>query len=294
MMCGSGVWRQTACLFIFVYGFLGVTAALPVGAQESAQRQPNDSAARMQATIPANNTGASRENKIPAGTILPVVLRTPLELERCKPGQLIRGQIAQDVPLGNGATLRRGSQIVGHVVEVTPADGGTGAKVSMQFDRLNLKGEWIPVVTNLRAIAGLMTVIEAGVPYEAPGEGVPHEWLPTTQIGGDSVYGARGAVMSWHDASKVVGKSVGNGVVAVPRSREGSECRGEVEGNESPQALWVFSTDACGIYGIEHLNIVHAGRTEPVGKIVLASETRNVKLRNGDGLLLRVNAASHK
>jgi hypothetical protein len=30
-----------------------------------------------------------------------------------------------------------------------------------------------------------------------------------------------------------------------------------------------------------------------VGKIVLASETRNVKLKNGDGLLLRVNAASH-
>jgi hypothetical protein len=26
---------------------------------------------------------------------------------------------------------------------------------------------------------------------------------------------------------------------------------------------------------------------------VLASETRNVKLKNGDGLLLRVNAASH-
>ena len=69
--------------------------------------------------------------------------------------------------------------------------------------------------------------------------------------------------------------------------------RGELEGNDNPQALWVFSTDACGVYGIEHLNILHAGRTDPVGKIVLASETRNVKLKNGDGLLLSVNAASH-
>ena len=77
------------------------------------------------------------------------------------------------------------------------------------------------------------------------------------------------------------------------RDREGAECRGELEGNDSPQALWVFSTDARGVYGIEHLNIVDAGRADPVGKIVLASETRNVKLKNGDGLLLRVNAASH-
>jgi hypothetical protein len=71
------------------------------------------------------------------------------------------------------------------------------------------------------------------------------------------------------------------------------QCRGELEGNDSPQALWVFSKDACSVYGIEHLNIVDAVRTDPVGKIVLASETRNVKLKNGGGLLLRVNAASH-
>ena len=43
----------------------------------------------------------------------------------------------------------------------------------MQFDRLNVKGKWIPVVTNLRLIAGFMRVIEAGVSYEAPSEGVP-------------------------------------------------------------------------------------------------------------------------
>lgn len=292
-MCGSGVWRQTARLFILVCGFLSVTPVLPAGAQESAQRKPSDSAAQIQANS-IDSAGTPRENKIPFGTILPVVRRTSLEFDRCKPGQLIRGEIAQDVPLGNRATIRRGSQIAGHIVEATPASNGAGAKVSMRLDRLNFKGQWIPVATNLRAIAGVMTVIEAGVPYEAPSEGVPHEWLPTTQIGGDSAYGAWGPVMSWHDASEVVGKSVRGGVLAVPRTREGAERRGEFEGNDKPQALWVFSTDACGAYGIEHLNIVHAGRTDPVGMIVLASETPNVKLRNGDGLLLRVNAVSHE
>jgi hypothetical protein len=111
-----------------------------------------------------------------------------------------------------------------------------------------------------------LTLIEAGVPYEAPSEGVPPNWLPTRHIGGDSVYGVWGPVMSWKDASEVVGKSLGDGVLARPRAREGAECRGELEGDDSPQALWVFSTDACGVYGIEHLNIVRAGRTDPVGR----------------------------
>jgi hypothetical protein len=290
MNFGSGVARPGVHFLILVCGVFASMAALLTSAQESVQRPPTGSAAQIETT---HSERTSQENKIPRGTILPVVLRTSLELDRCKPGGLLRGQIAQEVPLPNGATIRRGSQIEGRIVEVTPAGGGTAAKVAMQFDRLNVKGKWIPVVTSLRAIAGFMTVIEAGVPDEAPAEGAPHDWLPTTQIGGDSVYGMWGPVMSWNDASEVVGKSVGDGVLARPRSKEGAECRGELEGNDNPQALWVFSTDACGVYGIEHLNIVHAGRTDPVGKIVLASETRNVKLKNGDGLLLRVNAASH-
>ena len=291
MNFGSGVARPGIHFLILVCGVFASMAALLTSAQESVQRPPTGSAAQIETT---HSERTSQENKIPRGTILPVVLRTSFELDRCKPGELLRGQIAQQVPLPNGATIRRGSQIEGRIVEVTPAGGGTAAKVAMQFDRLNVKGKWIPVVTNLRAIAGFMTVIEAGVPDEAPAEGAPHDWLPTTQIGGDSVYGMWGPVMSWNDASEVVGKSVGDGVLARPRSKEGAECRGELEGNDNPQALWVFSTDACGVYGIEHLNIVHAGRTDPLGKIVLASETRNVKLKNGDGLLLRVNAASHE
>jgi hypothetical protein len=289
MIFDSGV-RAKARLLILIYGFFALMAALPTSGQENAQNKPSNSAGQTQT---ANSAGTSHENKIPAGTILPVVLRTSFELDRCKRGELLRGQIAQDVPLPNGAAIRRGSQIEGHVVEVVPASSGAGAQVSIQFDKLNMKGQWIPVVTNLRAIAGFMTVIEAGVPNEAPAEGAPYDWLPTTQIGGDSVYGMWGPVMSWNDASEVVGKSVGYGVLARPRAREGTACRGELEGNDNSQALWVFSTDACGAYGIEHLNIVHAGRTDPVGKIVLASGAPNVKLRNGDGLLLRVNEVSH-
>lgn len=240
-----------------------------------------------------NTVGPTHQNNVPAGTILPVILRTSFSFDKCMPGQTLHGKIAQDVPLPNGSKIRKGANVEGHVVDVSPAAAGVGSKVSIQFDKVYVAGQWIPIVTNLRAIAGFMTVLEAGVPEEAPSEGTPYNWLPTRQIGGDSVYGVSGPVMSGEDTSKVVGKSGGDGVLARANAKEGTKCRGTVEGNDSLQALWVFSSDACGVYGIEHLNIVHAGRTAPAGTIVLASETPSLKLRSGDGLLLRVNAVSH-
>ena len=148
--------------------------------------------------------------------------------------------------------------IEGHIVEITPAASGNGAKVSIRFDKLYLASHWVPLVTNLRAIAGFMTVLEGSMPEELPSEGTPYEWLPTTQIGGDSVYGAGGPVTSGENTS-VVGKSVSNGVLARVSAKEGTRCREAINGNDHPQALWVFSTDACGPYGIAHLNIPHAG-----------------------------------
>ncbi len=233
--------------------------------------------------------GGPLSKEIPTGTVLPVVLRTSVSFEKCKPGQVLQGKIAQDVPLPGRSKIRKGSTIEGIVVEVKPNAIGAGTEVTIQFDKVNMGGHWVPVVTNLRAIAGFMTVEAAQIPEEAPNEGSPYDWLPTTQIGGDSVYGLRGPVMSADNSSKVIGRSVGDGVLAQVSAKEGAKCRGAMGSNDQPQALWVFSSDACGIYGIEHLKIAHAGRTDPRGVIVLASDTQKLSLRNGDGLLLRVD-----
>jgi hypothetical protein len=227
-------------------------------------------------------------NKLPGGTILPVILRSGFVLDKVKAGQLLHGEIAQDVPLGNGTRIRKGARVEGHVLDVTGASNGVGNKAKIQFDKVNVAGQWMPVVTDLRAIAGFMAVIDAGTPIEAPNEGSPYNWLPKEQIGGDTDYGVGGPVES-ADGSKVIGKFLGDGVVGHVSAKEGSKCRGPVDNNNNPQALWVFSSEACGVYGIEHLHIEHAGRTDPIGTIVLLSDARNLKLRDGDGLLLRVN-----
>src|SRR4029077_6709528 len=115
-----------------------------------------------------------------------------------------------------------------------------------------------------------------------------YRWLTTVQVGGDVVYGEGGVVTAAENANQVVGKAVNGGVLSRVRAREGTKCRGPIEGNDSPQALWVFSSDACETYGLEHISIVHAGRTDPTGVIVLASDAGNLKIPGGAGMLLRI------
>jgi hypothetical protein len=42
------------------------------------------------------------------------------------------------------------------------------------------------------------------------------------------------------------------------------------------------------VYGIERRKIGLAGRTDPPGKILLASDNDKLKLRDGDTVLLRI------
>lgn len=229
---------------------------------------------------------------IPSGTILPVHLNSTLSSSKCKPGQIITGRLMQNVPLASGAKIRAGSKLIGHIVEVTPATNGSQARISLQFDKLSSSNQTTSITTNLRAIAGFSEVRDAETPTSAPGEGDDFYSLTTVQVGGDVVYGVGGPVTTADDSSHFVGREGVDGVLGQVRAKEGTRCRGPIDGNNSPQALWVFSSDACGTYGLEHLSIAHAGRTDPAGVIVLASNNGKLKVSAGAGLLLRVTASA--
>lgn len=228
---------------------------------------------------------AQSQISIPAGTILPVRLETSVASDKAKPGQEIHARVMQDVPLPGGVKIRRRSLVIGHVKEASAASSGQAGSISLVFDKVKNGSEMIPVETNLRVIASLLDVDEAQIQEYGGDRGTPTSAFTTTQIGGEMVYRGGGHVMN---GSSVVGEPVPYGVLARVREVEDSKCRGAAAGNEAPQALWIFSTDACGVFGFPGLRIVHAGRTEPKGEIVFAAESGNVRLRAGSAMLLRV------
>jgi hypothetical protein len=232
-----------------------------------------------------NTKSVSQEISIPPGTILPVRVGS-LSSQKAKKGDVIKSRIMQDVPLANGAKLRAGTTVLGRVMDVSAAKSGQEATLTMKFDAVRRGKESIPISTHLRAIASTLEVESAQVPPIGPSESDVYDWLTTVQIGGEVVYGKGGAV---YNRDRVVGRSLYDGVLAQVNAKAGSKCRGPVDGNDRPQAFWVFSSDACGAYGFPYMTIRHAGRTDPRGEIVLVSEQGPLKIRSGSGMLLRVD-----
>ena len=219
--------------------------------------------------------------EIPPGTALPITLNSTLDVRRVVPGQSINASIAQNVPLPSGAKIRSGSHLYGQVLQAaTNPDGSSYLRI--RFERIRAKhGGDIPVSTSLRALAAMGAVREAQLPNHTPYRGeTPANWT-TEQVGGDVVYRGGGHVMS---GGTVVGDPVPDGVLAELTPVPESGCRTGSGGRRL--ALWVFSSSACGVYGLlEDLVIAHAGDTNPVGEIVLQSR-KNIQVRAGSGLLL--------
>jgi hypothetical protein len=229
------------------------------------------------------------QDAVPTGTILPVQLNHSVRTDNAKPGQEISARVMQDIPLPAGGRIRAGAKVIGEVVAVKPAAKGNAAEISLRFDTLKSGAQRIPIVTNLRALAGMMDVADAQTPQNGPDRGTSEYNWTTVQIGGEVNYHGMGAISN---GSEIVGHSVADGVLVRVTARPGTNCRGEMDGNDHLQALWLFSSDACGLYGFPDVTTVHAGRSSPVGVITLRSEKGNLNVRAGSGMLLRVNSTA--
>ncbi len=234
---------------------------------------------------------ALAEISIPAGTILPVSLRSSSNSKKSKAGQVITARIMQDVPLSAGEKIPAGAKVIGHVIEASEVNNG-GARLTLRFDTLVIRKHRIPINTSLRALASSMSVWEAQLPLTGPDRGTPEEAWTTVQVGGDEVvYRSGGPVVN---GRQIVGHPTTNGVLVRVDAVSGTRCRGELNGNDRLQALWVFSSDACGTYDLPDVAIVHAGRSDPMGDIVLRTDKPELNIRGGSGMLLRVNGTSTK
>jgi hypothetical protein len=233
------------------------------------------------------SAGLFAQDAIPSGTILPVQLNHSVRTDRVKRGQVISARVMQDVPLPTRGKIRAGAKVIGEVVAVKPSTRGNAAEISLRFHDVELGARRISIVTNLRVLGSMLEVAEAQVPVSGPDRGTSEYNWTTVQIGGEVNYHDQGAIS---DGLEIVGHSVGDGVLVRVTARPGSNCRGEMDGNDRLQAFWVFSSDACGLYGFPDATIVHAGRSAPVGVISLRSDRGNLNIRGGSGMLLRVNS----
>ena len=199
---------------------------------------------------------------IPAGTILPVTLNSTLRSDKSARGATMTLTLMQDIPLGAGKTLRRGSKVTGHVVEtVTAGRGSDESKISFQFDGLRFENHTVPITVTLRALASSIEVDAAQIPTGSE-DGVSEVPWSLVKIGEDQI-------RTSPDLS--------------------AECGGS-NTNNTRQAFWLFSPDACGAYGFGDLRILQSGRTEP-REVTLASKRKAVNIEKGSAMLLRVGGS---
>jgi hypothetical protein len=234
---------------------------------------------------PAQQQSTQSAERIPAGTILPVSLNSDLRSDKNESGTAIVATIMQDVPLGRGESLRKGSMLTGHVIEVvTPGRGSDESKISFQLDHIRLGDQTLPITTTLRAVAS-RSEVSAATPQLISSEYADN----TIEIGGDQIsYGEGNPVMV---GAQVVGKYTRQGVLANVDQDLATPCRVTIDRKAQPQAFWVFSVNACGAYGFGDLRILRSGRTESPGEVTLASNRKAVKLDKGSAMLLRVDGS---
>lgn len=226
------------------------------------------------------------QSAIPAGTILPLQLNSSVKSDKAHPGEMIRARLMQDVPLADGSTIHSGATVLAQVVSAQKRSNGNPARVVLRFDRLEVGNRKMPITTNLRALASMMDVNDAQVPAMGADRGTSEFTWNTAQIGAETDYHG----YNIYNGAQLVGKSIPpTGALVRISAKPGTRCRAEVDGNSLDQATWVFASNACGLYGYPDLTLAHAGRSAPIGEIVLVSNNRNLVVQGGSGVLLRVN-----
>jgi hypothetical protein len=227
-------------------------------------------------------------SQLPVGCILPAKLTKALSAREAKAGDTVEAEITQEVPLPDQAKIAFRSAIDGIVLGTRKDQDGQGVELDLRFSQVSSRDRKLPAVMSLRAMASYMAVAEAQTPLTGADTGSPAGWANTVQIGGDVRYGDGGPVRTRY--KEKVGKGVRGGVLVYVRANPDKGCQGPVRGDKRLQALWVFSADACGAYGLTDVEVIRTGEAAPLGIMTLHFKKADKSLAAGTGLLLRVES----
>jgi|SRR5579862_1058062 len=214
--------------------------------------------------------------QIPAGTVVPVMLTTTVDSGKAHPGDPIMGKVMEAVPLRDGGHIPEGAKVIAHVDNVMPAKGKDPSWIAIEFDEIVVQGRQVPVKASLRALASMMAIYDAQVPFFEP-DTTPPSSVMFAPVGGEPAFRPDNPE-----------KSYGKLVLFSGELPAGCGSRIDQEGGTG--ALWVFSPYACGVYGFgKGLAVVKNGAEEPAGNIILGSQ-KNFQLHAGSGWLLRMQS----
>jgi hypothetical protein len=218
--------------------------------------------------------------ELPPGTVIPVMLASSVNASKGS-DKKIEGRVMQEISSPSGVVIRERSPITGHVVNASNA-GLSQSRLVLKFDAIESGGRLIRVTTALIALASMMSVSHAQSPINSTSNMDSMSQWVTRQIGGDVVYRGRGKAKS---ATGEVGKWVEGTSVLIKLTPNPNAGCSSGPGYDREQAVWVFSSAACGAYDLKDVKIANSGATEPLGEIVLTS-SHDIAIRGGSGWLL--------
>jgi hypothetical protein len=239
-----------------------------------------------EAAVPFGRSRVQTSSQLPVGLILPVRLNDTRKVKDLQKGTILELRVMQDIPLPDRGKIPMKSLVRGSVVSAAKDSDGPGVNVTFAFTQVVDKDQNFAIATSVRAIASYVAVRDAQTPWTGVDTGSPAGWSNTVQVGGDIRYGDGGPVRNSH--KQKVGKGVLGGVLVHISANPKQGCEGPIKGEDYLQALWVFSSDACGVYGMKEVKLSHNGNSDPAGEITLHFEKDDMKLDAGTAFLLSV------
>jgi len=133
---------KTALCATFLMLVLAVVSSGQVQPPSSNQAPPTSSSSPSSATETAATTGSQTVPmmmQFSPGTVIRVHLEKTIDAKKAHAGDEVIGKTMDDLKSVPPGLATRGCQIVGHVVEATPHEGGSPSTLRIAFDKMILK-----------------------------------------------------------------------------------------------------------------------------------------------------------
>jgi len=283
---------------------LVIATSLATGTAALAQQTNvrGNASAESQTSASADRGGAN----VASASEMNATLERSVDARRAKPGDEVTAKMNENFTTQSGATIPRGSRLVGRVTEARPhargegsAEGAAASQLGIVFDKAVLKdGREVPMQATIGAVAVARSEAQGDLgsrAHDAGAFGSSHAsggGLAGGGLGGGSISGVAGA------GGGVVG-GVAGGATHLPRpavetaagGAAGAATRGGAMLGSSANAVGGLSASgqwlagSRGAFGFGDLELASAAAGSAQGSLI-TSASRNVRLEGGTRLLL--------